>query len=340
MNNNPDDRQLARLLISKEKWWDILSRFIHVLKINLYIVDCDGHVILPPEQGKYGANLLNNPRLGFNFPFNSPNLMNKFKEQDSHLESQHCFDLRSIALAIKLSNEKTIAYMIVGPVILNRRLERAQYLEMAGKLGVDAEEIVDELGEIRVVSHIMLNSIIELLVEIVKNNIEVSERKNSESKITSEQSALSAEMKKSAEEIYSQVKIDELLVTLLDAAMKMTNTECGSIMMVDREKGSLEIKAAHGIDSKAMNKRVKIGEGIAGIAVSESETFVINGLEGDSRIAHLLKRPEIKHALVMPLSAKNRIIGVMNLSSRKEESRIGNNINNLKYLTNLLATAF
>ena len=39
MLNEDASRQLALKIINKEKWWDILSRFIDVLHINIFIVD-------------------------------------------------------------------------------------------------------------------------------------------------------------------------------------------------------------------------------------------------------------------------------------------------------------
>ena len=56
-------KQLALKILNKEKWWDILSRFIEVLRINIFIVDCKGLTLLPPEEGKYGRGPLPKRRL-------------------------------------------------------------------------------------------------------------------------------------------------------------------------------------------------------------------------------------------------------------------------------------
>ena len=71
-------------------------------------------------------------------------------------------------------------------------------------------------------------------------------------------------------------------MTLLDVALKMTNTECGSIMVVDQEKqGDLTIKVSRGLnEERVKNTRVRIGEGIAGLAAKENKPFVIHGQQG------------------------------------------------------------
>jgi len=228
--------------------------------------------------------------------------------------------------------------MIIGPVVLNKRLSGADYEAMAEKYGCDKAEALNELGGIRVISNVMINSILDLLSEIVRDNIELSLRKKELHKIKTDSGALSEEFKEAAQEIYSTVYLDELLATLLDVALKMTNAECGSIMVRDAEQ--LTVKASRGLDSQeAQGARTKLGEGIAGIAAKENTSFVIHGTEGDNRIKHFLKRPDIKEALVMPLEDKSRVFGVLNLHTKREGGKIEGNLNNLQYLSKLLSSA-
>ena len=60
------EEELNRLreVIDKEKWWDMLSHFIDVLRINIFVVDGQGQIILPPEKGRYGGRLLTDPPTG------------------------------------------------------------------------------------------------------------------------------------------------------------------------------------------------------------------------------------------------------------------------------------
>ena len=64
--------------------------------------------------------------------------------------------------------------MIVGPVILNKRLENAEYTTLARERNIPVQDLINEVNGLRVVSNVMMNSILDLLYEIVKNNIELS----------------------------------------------------------------------------------------------------------------------------------------------------------------------
>ena len=213
---------------------------------------------------------------------------------------------------------------------------------MAEEFGCDKGDLLSELGGIRVTSNVMINSILDLLSEIVRDNIELSLKKRELSKIKEDSGESEAtEYTDTAKEIYSTVYLDGLLATLLDVALKMTNAECGSIMV--QEAGSqneLTIKVSRGINAQAIeNAKVKFGQGVAGIAAQENTSFVIRGTEGDNRIKKYLKRPDIKEALVMPLSNNEKVFGVLNLHTKKEGGEIKKSFNNLKYLSELLSSA-
>lgn len=321
-------RQLAQKIINKEKWWDILSRFIDVLRINIFIVDSQGVIILPPEEGKYGGKLLSDLSLKKILIADPSNLISQFHPQGHFLESSNPFKLRLFAIPVKIGENQTVAYVIVGPVILNKRLETAEYEALAGKFGINAHALLDEINGIRIVTNLMMNSILDLLAEIIKNNVD--------------REAVPPMTSKEAQEIYSAVRLDELLATLLDVALKMTDTESGSIMVADEDQGGdLVIKVSRGLDPAWIPRaRVKVGEGISGLAVQENVPFVISQQRSDYRIRHLLKRPEIKHSLIMPLAARDRVFGVLNLHTKKSRSNIQKNLDNLRYLSQLLSSVF
>ncbi len=313
-------------LIDKEKWRYILQRFIDVLQINIFIVDAEGRAYLTPSMGRYGWKLLSHSTIGVDmFGEHSNSLLDKFKKQGFYLEYHYPFMLHSFAVPMDLEEGKPVGYMVIGPVILNKKLDNSEYEEIARKHNLNFRDFLDAINEVKVVSFINIKSILDLLCEVSKYVIQLNLQKQKLHKIkfNKETSPLPKEIIQVAQDIYSSVYLDELLTTLLDVALSMTKAECGSIMIVDNEAGDLTIKISRGIDKKiAQNTRVKIGEGIAGLAAQENSSFVIHGTDCDNRIKGFLRRPDIRHALVMPLVAQNRVFGVMNLHTKKDETPI------------------
>ncbi|MCA9404162.1 MAG: GAF domain-containing protein, partial [Candidatus Omnitrophica bacterium] len=86
--------------------------------------------------------------------------------------------------------------------------------------------------------------------------------------------------------------------------------------------------------------RVKIGDGISGLVAKVKAPLILESENPDSRVAHLMTRPEIRRALVMPLISKNRCFGILNLHTHADDDRIEENLDNLHYLTQLLSSAF
>lgn len=337
-----DSRQFTSKLINKENGWDILSRLIDVLHINLSIVDHDGLTLLPPEEGKYGSRLLTNPMFGFSGNGETSHFTKRFEPYGRYLKHTTPLQLHQFAIPIVFEKIRgTIGYVMVGPVIIDKRLEKSDYEALVAKLDIThPQEILDEINGLWVISNLMMNSILDLLYEIVKNNLELSGIKIAISKDRESADGLTQELKKAAKDLYSAVCLDELLVTLLDAALKMTDTEAGSIMVIDQErKGNMTVKVYRGLSEEGTkNADVKVGDGIAGLAAKEKRPFVIHGQRANKRIRGLLKRPEIQHALVMPLMTKQVAFGVLNMHTRKKRCAIEGNIENLQYLSSLISS--
>lgn len=297
---------------NSEKWLAIVRHFIDVLKINIFIVTSELQLLLTNIQKRYGHELLENEHFGFNINNTQNIFLEKFQKVGHYSEYEHPFSLRTFSIPIKLDDGDLVGYLIVGPISLNKKVDTSEIKKFCQKLNLNQEKILNATHEIRVVSFLTIKSILDLLSEVIRYVVQISfeDRKFS-------QGFLPKNVKEVAQDIYSSICLDELLVTLLDVALSLTKAECGSIMTLDRDQKTLTVKVSRGLDSDlAKNAQVKIGEGIAGISVKENIPFVISGTNGDSRIKHLLKRPEIKQSLVMPLFTENNIFGVLNLHTK------------------------
>ncbi|MFH1359972.1 MAG: GAF domain-containing protein [Candidatus Omnitrophota bacterium] len=335
-------KHIAQELIDKDQWAEILSRFIDVLRINIFIVDEKGKTILPPQKGRYGWEILASSPIGFDLLSEHSKFLEKFKKHGFYLEYNYQFDLHSFAIPICAQDENPIAYMIVGPVVLNKRLDKSEYKKIAANLAIEIKNLHDVMNEIRVLSFVGIKSILDLLDEVGRYIVHLKIHQKDLDKKRFKKDVLPSDFRETVKDIYSSIYVDELLITFLEAALKLTKTECGSVMIVDDEKGDLTIRVSRGIDRTiAQQSCIKIGEGIAGLAARERSSFIVHGTKSENnRLQPYLKRSDIKHSLISPIISKDKVLGVLNLSTKDENNDLNElNIETVKTLSQLTSVA-
>ncbi len=340
--NDKDIRQLTQELIDKDRWVEILQRFIDVLRVNIFMVDHQGKAFLTPCMGRYGWKFLEMSPAGMDLLKDDSRMMDKFKQHGFYLEYQYPFDLHLFAVPIYGPRRTAVAYLIIGPVILNRRLGAEHYEKIALEFGMEPSDLLDALGEIRTISFVGIKSILDLLDEVSRYTVQLKSQKYDLSKLALNSEGLGEEISRDAQDILSSIFLDELLATFLDMAMKMTRTECGSIMVLDEETGELTIKVSRGLKKDIINRaRTRVGEGVAGVVAEERTPLFIEGTQSaHNRIQEHLKRPDIKFSLVTPLKSADKLYGVLNLSSRKDAGPSGRaGLDSILLLTEMTSAA-
>lgn len=299
-------------------------------------------MILPYDEGdrkRYGFNLLMRS-FRFDFSGKDANLLDNFSPHDSYLECRDPFDFHAFAIPIMVEEERTIAYLVVGPVILHKKWSDAEYLSAAKPLNLDPELLSNEIQELRVVSHLTIKAVLDLLSAVVRDVVHLNLEKKRLHQTRFNKELLPKEVVDAAQEIFSTIHVDEMLVSMLDVTLTLANAECGSIMILDKGSGCLSIKVSRGVGERwVRSTRLKLGEGIAGIAAQENTSFIISAGRADNRIKHLLKRDDIRHSAVIPLAIRNRVLGVLNIHTKRAEGRIEENVQNIKNLSKLISTA-
>ena len=291
--------------IEKEKWSRVLECLLDVLRINVFVVDKVGRPVLTSHVNGYGWRLLVNMHLGSlaqeKGSSESGSWIADFVQNGDYLERKDSFGLHSFAIPLKVSGE-VLGYIVVGPVIFNRRQEVAEYRQNARKYSVKFEDLMTEIEEIRVISYLDLKAVLDLLAETFQYFLDL---KFSQRHLVSRQ-----------------------LRAFLDAAINLAQAENGSLMLLEAATGTLVIRAAKGLpESRVVSGiRIRLGEGIAGLAAQKNEPFLIQGSEcPDNRIQGLLKRPEIKSSLVVPLESKGAVFGVLSVHTQKNGQAISEN---------------
>ncbi|MFA7287565.1 MAG: ATP-binding protein [Melioribacteraceae bacterium] len=122
-----------------------------------------------------------------------------------------------------------------------------------------------------------------------------------------------------SELVNSQVKIDDVLRSIVDVGIDLTNCDRGTLYIVDKAKNEIWSKIAIGSETKEI--RLKIGEGLAGHVALTGQTLNIKDVQSDKRF-----NPEndIESGYttknMICFSIKNRekkIIGVLQLINSK-----------------------
>ncbi len=108
--------------------------------------------------------------------------------------------------------------------------------------------------------------------------------------------------------------LDRMLNVILDTMLRQTDSDSGSLMLLDETGRHLTIRASRGIKESIVHKvKVNLGEGIAGIVAKTKKPLLI---DNKNFYSIFKKRPRhgVKSSLSIPLCFGNRLFGVINLN--------------------------
>ena len=111
--------------------------------------------------------------------------------------------------------------------------------------------------------------------------------------------------------------LDEVLQRILAGATQVTRAERGSLLLLDGDE--LSIRAAIGLPADVVaSTRLKLAEGISGYVARTGEAVRVADVATDPRFARTPHpRYESRSFLSVPLRVADRILGVLNVSSRQ-----------------------
>lgn len=114
----------------------------------------------------------------------------------------------------------------------------------------------------------------------------------------------------SAEKISREQDVDRLLIMLSDLACEVLEVDRCSLFLLDRERGELWTKVAHGVDEI----RVPADRGVVGWVAQRGESLIVNDAYADSRFNPEVDREtgyRTRNILAIPLfDKKGNILGV------------------------------
>jgi putative nucleotidyltransferase with HDIG domain len=117
------------------------------------------------------------------------------------------------------------------------------------------------------------------------------------------------------------IQLEALLRRALQQVIEVAGADGGSIMLYDTTSKILTIKAAEGLSDKVIeDTQVRLGEGISGwVAQHRKSLLLIDG--AGTAFDTELKEQGVKSALSVPLVAKDRMIGVLNIDRSRTSAQ-------------------
>ncbi len=112
--------------------------------------------------------------------------------------------------------------------------------------------------------------------------------------------------------------LDAILGIAFDNVLEIINGAIGGILLLDEETETLYYRVHRGLSAKyAEEMRLHLGEGIAGRVAQTGESMWFNDVSKDPLAAHpaLLIAEGLKGLVSIPLKAKDKVVGVMNVAS-------------------------
>ena len=112
--------------------------------------------------------------------------------------------------------------------------------------------------------------------------------------------------------------LNSILNVCLDIALESVNGEIGGILLFDEQNQKLRYRVSRGLSAKYVEKMEMVpGEGIAGRVVKTGEPILLEDISEDARVAHkdLISTEGLKGFASVPLKAKDKVVGVINMAS-------------------------
>ncbi len=109
---------------------------------------------------------------------------------------------------------------------------------------------------------------------------------------------------------------DAVLRAILKEAVKVTRATSGSLILIERATGVLNIEIADNIDPDAASGvKLKIGEGVTGWVAKTGEPLLVGDVRSSPQYISL--KSDVLSELAVPLIIGGEVVGIINLDSNK-----------------------
>ncbi len=122
-----------------------------------------------------------------------------------------------------------------------------------------------------------------------------------------------------ADVLATSLDLDTTLRGVSEVVRKVIDYEIFAILLLNEKTQELRFRFQVGYPAEfAERSRIKVGEGVTGLAAQSRQTVLINDVRTDAR--YIAGVPNVCAELAVPLITKNRVIGVIDLEAREPGS--------------------
>jgi signal transduction histidine kinase len=112
--------------------------------------------------------------------------------------------------------------------------------------------------------------------------------------------------------------LDAILNIALDTVLEIIGATTGGILLLHEQTQLLSYRVYRGLSAKYVEQvKMSLGEGVAGRVAQTGEPVVLEDISRDPRVAYpdLVSTEGLKGFVSVPLKAKDRVVGVMNVAA-------------------------
>ncbi|HEX77850.1 MAG TPA: GAF domain-containing protein [Dehalococcoidia bacterium] len=152
---------------------------------------------------------------------------------------------------------------------------------------------------------------------IVELRRDITAQRQLESQIMRRYHELSA-LDRISTAVSGSLDLDTVLNVALDNVLELVDGTIGGILLLDEGTQTLSYRVHRGLsDRYVAEMRLRLGEGIAGRVAQSGEPMLTEDISADQRAARpdLISTEGLKAFVSVPLRAKDKVLGVMNVAS-------------------------
>jgi signal transduction histidine kinase len=119
--------------------------------------------------------------------------------------------------------------------------------------------------------------------------------------------------------VASESDVEKLLKLIMASSVEILDAEAGSLLLTAEDgSGDLEFRVVVGGDSALVGKRMTAGEGIVGQVAKTGDSYISKDAIADPRHATSASAFQTTSLLAVPLVAKDRVVGVLEVLNKKD----------------------